>query len=207
MQSGLTLQQRWLRRGRRYGAGDALLEATYADIARRYGERHRSYHTLQHLEAMFADCDRFGVDSAAVDFAVWFHDIVYRPGSAANEARSARLAAAALASIGVAGPLADAVERMILCSKRHRDPQGDSDTRLFLDADMAILGAGAEDYRRYAEAVRREFKRLPGWLYRRGRRQFLAGLLGARPIFESPGFYQAYEERARVNIAGELARL
>ena len=101
MQSGLTLQQRWLRRGRRYGAGDALLEATYADIARRYGERHRSYHTLQHLEAMFADCDRFGVDSAAVDFAVWFHDIVYRPGSAANEARSARLAAAALASTAV----------------------------------------------------------------------------------------------------------
>lgn len=201
------LRQRWLRLGRSCGAGDEVLEVLFADIARRYGESHRAYHTLQHLAAMFSDCDRFGVDSAAVAFATWFHDIVYRPGAVDNEARSAGLAVAALAELSVAPPLAARVEHMILCSRDHRNPGGDHETGLFLDADMAILGAGAERYKRYAEAVRREFRRVPGWWYRRGRRRFLRGVLAAPRIFQSPAFYDAYEARARVNMTWELTRL
>jgi hypothetical protein len=60
------------------------------------GNRH--YHNLVHLVCMFdfvKRASKAGVtltDPAAVEWAVWFHDIVYQPSSKSNEADSAELA-------------------------------------------------------------------------------------------------------------------
>lgn len=60
------------------------------------GNRH--YHNLAHLMCMFDFVKRASkagialVDAAAVEWAVWFHDIVYTPCSKSNEADSAELA-------------------------------------------------------------------------------------------------------------------
>jgi predicted metal-dependent HD superfamily phosphohydrolase len=60
------------------------------------GNRH--YHNLAHLLCMFDFVKRASkagitlVDPAAVEWAVWFHDIIYQPSSKSNEAESAELA-------------------------------------------------------------------------------------------------------------------
>ena len=50
-----------------------------------YSEPHRYYHTLAHLENMFAESARFAPLPPAVEWAIWFHDFVYDPRSATNE--------------------------------------------------------------------------------------------------------------------------
>jgi predicted metal-dependent HD superfamily phosphohydrolase len=61
-------------------------------------QANRHYHNLAHLMCMFdfvKRASKAGVtltDPAAVEWAVWFHDIVYQASSKSNEADSAELA-------------------------------------------------------------------------------------------------------------------
>ena len=67
----------------------------WTELERRHTEPQRHYHTLEHLEAMFRhwDAHRDALrDPEAVALAIFFHDIVYQPGRADNEAESAKLA-------------------------------------------------------------------------------------------------------------------
>src|SRR5690242_14027091 len=67
------------------------------DLARRYSEPHRRYHTLAHVEELLALLRDFELqDRDSVEAAVWFHDAIYDTRATDNEARSAELAATAL---------------------------------------------------------------------------------------------------------------
>ena len=72
---------------------DSVLTA----LVRRHRERHRRYHTLEHVLAVVRHVDELARsepvdDLGAVVAAAWFHDAVYEPRSPANERASARLA-------------------------------------------------------------------------------------------------------------------
>ena len=62
----------------------------------------------------------------------------------------------------------------------------DIELATFLDADMAILGVEPEAYQAYAEAVRKEHKHIPGFLYRPWPRQVFEIHLGATAHFSQP---------------------
>lgn len=55
-----------------------------------------------------------------------------------------------------------------------------------LDADLAVLGSSADDYNRYAGAIRKEYASVPEADYRAG------------PLFEQ------YEQAARANLRREI---
>ena len=69
-----------------------------------YSEKHRHYHTLQHLDACmahFADLQAQAQRPAEVAVALWFHDAVYDVGQTGNEQKSADWARAALSAFWI----------------------------------------------------------------------------------------------------------
>jgi predicted metal-dependent HD superfamily phosphohydrolase len=193
------------------GAVDA---ATVEEIERRHAEPARVYHGLGHLAAL---AELFAAVEAGpgwrapleVACAMLFHDIVYVPARVDNEARSAALARARLEAAGLDEARVVRVAEMILATAAHGEQEvgGDADLAHFLDADMAIVGAPAPDYDRYAEGVRREFSAIPDALYRPGRRRFLEAQLQRPALFHSEWFRQRFEVQARENLRRELDSL
>ena len=75
------------------------IETCLTALRVRYAEPHRAYHTQAHVDAMLAGLQELGemiVHPAAVELAIWYHDAVYDPAAADNEARSADLLRAEL---------------------------------------------------------------------------------------------------------------
>ncbi len=190
-------------------AARSLVDDSFADVAARYGEPHRHYHTLAHVEAgldaVAELAPRAGVpDTAAVELAMWLHDVIYDTRSADNEARSAGYARSLLTTLDAPGTLADDVERLILVTAGHI-PRA-ADEGLLVDADLAVLHAQAADYDAYAAAVRREYAWVPDAEFRAARARVLTDLLGHRPLFHTPAG-RAREPRARRNLEREIAAL
>jgi predicted metal-dependent HD superfamily phosphohydrolase len=179
--------------------------AHYESLVSAYSERHRTYHTLTHIAQVFTELDTVPILDPAVEWATWYHDAIYRPGAPDNESRSALLARAALGELELDAQLGERVSQLILATRAHKTDDGDSAQRLFLDADLSILGAKPEDYATYSRAVREEYRSIPNILYRRGRRTFLASMLARDSIFLTDHFRHRYEEQANANLTAELA--
>ena len=75
---------------------------------------------------------------------------------------------------------------------------------LFLDCDMAVLGAAPAAYDAYERGVAQEYAALPPELYAAGRRRFLEGLLAREHLFLSERFRLRYEHAARENLRRAL---
>ncbi len=180
---------------------DALVQA--------WREPHRHYHGLDHLEACLAELDAardLAQRPAEVELALWFHDAVYSPRSDDNEAKSAAWARRVLRAAVVPDSVGQRIEGYILATREAgADLQGDA--ALVVDVDLAVLGRPAEAYARYAQAVRAEFRWVPGFLYRRGRRQVLERLLERPHVYATAEFRARYESAARANLEQELATL
>ncbi len=179
--------------------GQALIDA--------WGEPHRSYHDHSHLTWLLDEADRLGArirDQAFVGYAAWFHDAVYQPGETDNEAVSADWARAFLAATP---DLAGRVGRVIEMTRDHAEGEAEGDAALFLDMDIAILGATPEAYRRYAAAVRREFGVFPDAAFAVGRARFLEKQLARERTFRTDYYEQGLSESARANMAWELEEL
>lgn len=200
-----SMEQRW-----EASFGDNLLAAeVLLDLRRRYAEKHRAYHTLDHIDACFGhletirealECPR------AVEISLWFHDAIYNPRSATNEADSADLAARQLLRLGIDLPLIESVRRMIGITKHPSEP-GNQDDAYLLDIDLAILGAPQADFDIYEENIRREYKWVPRFIYRRERSKVLRMFLQQESIYRTGHFHGLLERQARENIERALTKL
>lgn len=187
----------------------------WAELRALYASPPRRYHTFDHVLEVLAWYDEVAGGPGwqrpgEVLCAVLFHDAVYRCGAPDNEARSADAARAAIArwlpSIDV-----DRVAALVELTARHgalTAGELDLDAALFVDCDMAILGAAPAEYAHYARLVAEEWAEvLPAAAFRAGRRAFLDRLLAREAIYLSDMFRQRLEARARANIAAEVAAL
>ncbi|EDM78039.1 hypothetical protein PPSIR1_23519 [Plesiocystis pacifica SIR-1] len=183
------------------------------ELAGRYAEAHRRYHGVGHIGALarafawVAEAGPGWLEPREVQLAILFHDAIYEPLRADNEARSAQLARARLS--GWSGVDVERVAAMIEATAAHglADTEGDPDLAHFLDADTAILGAPPSVYDRYAEGVRQEFAAVPESLYVAGRRRFLSAQLERERLYHSASFGDRHEHAARANLRRELASL
>jgi predicted metal-dependent HD superfamily phosphohydrolase len=82
-----------------------------------------------------------------------------------------------------------------------------TDTNLFTDADLSILGQPWETYLAYAQNVRKEYGQYPKIIYRSGRKKVLRHFLEMERIFKTEYFFEKYEICARKNIEQELENL
>ena len=184
-------------------AGDHMFD----ELVRAHRKPERFYHNLEHIEAVLRTIDNLSQeahDLTALRFAAWFHDAVYDSRTSDNEERSAAWAAQALRSLSVAPTTVEAVRRLILLTRAHQAEPNDTDGRILLDADLAILGAPESEYRAYARAIRAEYAWVGDDAYRKGRGQVLRSFLARDRIYGTPALFAALEGQARRNLADEL---
>jgi predicted metal-dependent HD superfamily phosphohydrolase len=185
-----------------------------AELVRAHAAPHRHYHDLRHIESLLELAQIYVdaiADRDAVEAAIWFHDAIYDTQRPDNEDRSADLAVARLT--GTAAP--DRIGRiaaMIRATADHRmvdfaDAGAAQDCALFLDMDLAILGASPADFDAYEAAVRREYDWVTEPQWRAGRREVLASFLARPAIYATAQFHASHEAAAHRNLAHAIARL
>ncbi len=183
-------------------------ELLAAQLVAAYSEPHRAYHNADHIAELLGWFDRVEDDvrwraPAEVYTTILFHDAIYDPGKKDNEARSAAWARASGLPVDL-----ERVERLILMTATHGAHQwADHDAALFLDSDMAIVGAPAPQFAAYDAAIALEYANVPRDTYRAGRRAFLESLLKKPRIFLTEYFHDKLDAQARENLATAVYRL
>lgn len=176
------------------------------ELAAAYTTTGRHYHNLAHIEdclAALAQVD--GLSSREREIlteAIWWHDVVYDPTRSDNEERSAQLA-----ERQVRADLRDEVGRLIRLTKTHDVNADDRLGAILISIDLSILGAEPARYDAYAAAIRQEFIHVSDANYRAGRAAVLRRFAARPVIYPDAGFAARYDQRARENLARELASL
>jgi predicted metal-dependent HD superfamily phosphohydrolase len=203
------MRDEWLDLCSGFGVSDEAAQRAFDRLAAAYASPGRAYHTLDHIREVLRTLAPFREqlrNGEAVLFAAWLHDAVYDPRAKDNEERSADLAEAMLSDLGVSPDQTAEVRRLILLTKTHDPEDVDNDGCLLVDADLAILGATPEEYRRYAAAIREEYAWVPGEAYRSGRRAVLEHFLQRPRIYRTAAF-AVREEPAREHLRAEIQTL
>ncbi len=201
---------------RHVGSGEQA-QSLFESILARHREPGRHYHDLRHVTWVVRHvvdlAARFPVDDLdAVVAAAFFHDAIYAFGATddavGNEEASARLAARTLRELGWDRGRADRVAAMIVATE-HRAGQeaADVDTAVLLAADLAVLAAEPAAYADAARNIRKEYGHLDAADWRAGRSEVLRGFLARDHIYPPQLQLDAWERRARANLAAELAAL
>lgn len=206
---------------RHVGQG-TVADETFAALIARHRAPGRHYHGERHVQWVVRHVldlvERTDVtDLDAVVAAAFFHDAVYEPDRDDNEVRSAELADTTLSKLGWDADRRRRVVAMIVATEhlsgpaptdsRVDDTSIDAETAVLLAADLAVLAADPGAYSDYARAIRREYAHLDDDAWRVGRHRVISGLLDRATIFPPELDLDAWERRARANLAAEAAAL
>ena len=167
-----------------------------------YAEPQRYYHTQQHLEECLALLEQvrdLAEHPEEVEMALWFHDAIYDVKGSGNEERSAEWAHRALTSAGAVAAAAERVRQLVLVT-RHDGVPGNVDEQVLVDIDLAILGAERPRFDEYERQIRDEYAFVPGFLFRRKRRQILRTFLDRPVLYSTAMLRERLEARARENL-------
>jgi predicted metal-dependent HD superfamily phosphohydrolase len=196
------LKPRWAKLCKQAGLDGS---AEWRELSAAYGDPARAYHNMDHIADCLLRLDEhayLAIDPVALEFAIWFHDIVYDARAADNEERSAVTAEGFLAATAFGNVVGD----LIRATKHHLTP-GTPDAALLCDIDLSILGRTPGEYDAYARAIRREYSWVPQVEYARGRTRVLEAFLGKPSIFVLDELEARYGAPARANLLREIGYL
>jgi len=180
----------------------------FCDLIFAYSSPDRYYHNLAHIQQVLETIEKMRSHSQnfpALQFATWFHDIIYDPKAKDNEEKSAAYAAKVLTNLGIPFSTVVIVTKLILTTKSHQIPaDSNMDSQIFLDADLSILGASQAKYQFYAMSIRKEYNWLSEPEYRTGRMQVLDKFSQRERIYYTQQMFDALELKARQNIQEEI---
>ncbi len=133
-----------------------------------------------------------------MEFAIFYHDIVYDVLKDDNEEKSAELAKNQLSILGVKKETIEKVYKLIIETKTHQSSSIQNE--LFLDADIAILGCNKKNYKNYTSQIRKEYAVYSDASYNKGRKKILNSFLEKDTIYKSDHFHNKYEKQAKENM-------
>ena len=174
-----------------------------------YSEPHRHYHNLKHLNECLTEFDGITAqahDPIALEYALWFHDVIYDVAEMNNEDISAEWARDSLESADVSKPFIKQVRSLILATKTHT-PDRTPDAALMCDIDLAILGQNKARFAEYEEGIRQEYIDVPIRKYAKKRAEILQRFLERETIYCTDSFQQRYETKARMNLKVSIDKL
>ena len=184
-------------------------DQTYHQLISCYGEKHRAYHTLEHIEACFRHFETVRQDARyphEIELALWFHDVIYKPFSASNEEDSAELAKSFLSENKVAPDIIDRVYELIILTKDHAAPQT-QDAKLMLDIDLSILGSAPQIYAQFEKDVRKEYRLVPTFIFKSKRKDILQSFIDRSPLYNTAYFQERLEVQAKRNLELAISNL
>lgn len=202
------IHDRWIGFWSRLGAAGKP-EPPYRELAARYAEPHRAYHTLDHISHCLDELDGARAQAReplSIEMALWYHDAVYDPRAADNEEKSAAVAVEVLRAAGLPEDFGRRVAELIR-SSTHRSVAEDPDARLFADIDLSILGQPEDVFDEYERRVRKEYPWVPEGAFRAGRAAILRRFLERPALYGTEHFRGKYERAARENLDRSLRRL
>ena len=190
-----------------------ISKALWQDIAVRYNESQRVYHSLQHIQQLFGQFEQIKHhlnQPHIVALALFYHDVIYEPTCVDNELKSAEYAVESLNSY-LSAAQCQHIYTLIMMTASHQIDKNDDwldkakkgDAAYLLDMDLSILGASWSEYQQYAQAIRQEYAYVLDADYRVGRISVLKGLL-AHPTLYLTDYYERLEKQARENIQHEI---
>ena len=202
-----SLKLNWFSLLKESRASFSIKEAIFQDLVDTHSASARYYHNLNHVRYLLnlsVEAKPIAECLTVIQLAAWFHDYVYNPQASDNEIKSAIYAVQTLRELNIAPEVIESVRSIILSTQQHQPVIDTADCLIFLDLDLAILGASFGEYKKYALAIRQEY----GWLsdrdYQQGRTRVLADFIAREKIYLTNYFYCRLEKTARVNLAAEM---
>ena len=191
-----------------------ILKALWQDIAMRYNESQRVYHSLQHIQQLFGQFEQINNhlnQQHIIALALFYHDVIYEPTCVDNELKSAEYAVESLSPY-LSAEQCQYIYALIMMTASHQiddidknsDKAKESDAAYLLDMDLSILGASWSEYQQYAQAVRQEYAHVLDADYRVGRISVLKGLLAHPTLYLTDYYHSQLENQARQNIEREI---
>lgn len=205
----MDLKNLFLKISERHCSDEKLVEELWTAIEKQYSTRSRHYHNLEHLENIFSELEEVTteiIDFDTLAFSVFYHDVIYKSTSKDNEDKSAEFAVSSLKKMKLSESQLQKIIKQILATKKHEFSR-DEDANYLIDADLSILGAERDVYKKYIENIRKEYSVYPDFLYKPGRKKALQHFLEFEEIFKTEDFENKYEMKARENIKWEINNL
>ena len=187
------------------------LKALWQDIATRYNEPQRAYHTLKHIQQLFQQFEQVTdklYEAHIIALALYYHDVIYEPARSDNELKSAEYAIESLSPY-LTNEQCQYIYALIIMTATHQinkstDEDKISDAAYLLDMDLSILGAPWSEYQQYTQAVHQEYAHIAKEDYRNGRIAVLQQLLAHPTLYLTEYYHARLEEQARDNIKREI---
>lgn len=193
-----------------FSDNEILIRTLWKELESEYTHKNRHYHNLDHIRNMLSQFQQHRDNlrsPEAVQFAIWYHDIIYKATRSDNEEKSAEVAQKRLMQLDVPIPIIQKCHDLIIATKTHQSGTGDPDFDYLLDFDLSILGAGWEPYFSYTQNIRKEYAIYPDFMYKKGRKKVLQHFLATASIFKTPYYKEQFEKIARSNLDKELGLL
>lgn len=183
---------------------------TFDALMKAYSEKHRAYHTFDHISACLRHLDQVKPELSKpneVELALWFHDAVYKPFSSSNEKDSAIWAREFFELNEFEDQ--ETVDRVfdLIMVTEHPCETKNHDQRILVDIDLSILGSSPTTYSEFEKNVRFEYKRVPNFIYRKKRKAILTKFLNSEPLYHHPYFYERLEDQSKINLANAISVL
>jgi predicted metal-dependent HD superfamily phosphohydrolase len=174
---------------RRFGVPKAVSAPIISNLLAAYQEPQRRYHTLQHIDeclSLLSQCIGACQHPDEVALAIWYHDVVYKPGAKDNEERSAARACAELLALRLKPESVDRISAMVLATKHHKANSAQNpDEQVLIDIDLAVLGAEPERFAEYSRQIRAEYAYVPWKEYVSVRRKVLQHFAQLTPLMHT----------------------
>lgn len=184
-----------------------------------YGQSHRYYHNIQHVNDCLAEFYKSEPKADmvhAVTWGIWFHDAVYNPYAPAGQneydsaklfrlhgwADSRELQEVEMVAFAIRAT-AHHTDSRIWCSD-HISAWGLDITQLLLDIDLAGFGSPLSVYSRNSLNIRKEYYRTTDTDFIAGRLKFLQAINRRETLYYTEYFRDAYHTQSKSNIEFEI---
>ena len=147
--------------------------SVFNELESLYQEKHRAYHNGVHIIDCLKKLDAYKKElplKKEMELAFWFHDCIYNPYGKDNELKSALKATQFLSEQQADQEQHTQIHNLIMATLHNGIPKNETEA-LFIDIDLSILGASPDVYNAYAAKIRKEYKRVPRFLYRKKERK------------------------------------
>jgi pantetheine-phosphate adenylyltransferase len=212
----LFLQKKWEELCKRLEARYDT-EKVFRELIKDYSEPHRKYHGISHLKTCLNEFEQIrdmADDKNVLETAIWFHDIVNKPGDSessdsSDEEKSAQWAYSTIShTMGLGNEFAEKVASLILVTK-HSKPAKSKDEAFLMDIDLVSFGRSERIFNIYRDNVRAEYASVSPEIFEKKSAEILSSFVPPNrdSIYQSDFFKNRYETQARKNLQREIEQL